>query len=170
METKAQPTTSRCNKLHELPPVVTDWQQKAWYPDCDHYCDGQCQRRGGEAGCPFDGDVLLLREVTAEAPASQPSDVLAIEPFPVSQRPPRLQALEQDVKLRIADRTGRRIRALVIELTERELIVRGTASCYYLKQLALHAALDALRSAFERAVALRFEVGVVPPAAPPGPG
>lgn len=170
METKEQPTTHRCKKLHELPPVVADWQQKAWCPDCDYYCDGQCRRSGGEAECPFASDALPLREVRAETPDSRPGDVLATEPFPAPQGPPRLQALGQDVKLRIADRTGRRIRALVIELTERELIVRGTATCYYLKQLALHAALDALRSDSETAVALRFEVGVVPPAAPPDPG
>lgn len=153
-------TTNRCNRLLELPAIFAEWQQKAYRPDCDHYCDGQCSRRAGEGACPFDGVVLPLRELTVEAPDEESNDVF--EPLSVPESPPPLGALEQSIRSRIADRTGRRVRALVTELTERELIVRGTVSCYYLKQLALHAALDALGSAREMGVALRFEVGVVP--------
>ena len=40
--TRQKPTTSRCNKLHELPPVVTDWQRTVWCPDCDSYDCGLC--------------------------------------------------------------------------------------------------------------------------------
>jgi hypothetical protein len=75
MDTKEQPTTSRCNKLHDLPPVVTDWQQKAWCPDCEYYRCGLCGnllRRDSIASCPFDGKVLPLREVAVEASNEQP--------------------------------------------------------------------------------------------------
>jgi hypothetical protein len=36
MATEEKPITSRCNKLHGLPLVVADWQQRAWCPDCDY--------------------------------------------------------------------------------------------------------------------------------------
>jgi hypothetical protein len=72
MDAQEKRTTSRCNKLHELPPVVTDWQQKAWCPDCDYYQGGICGnpiRRDSNAACPFDGKALPLREVAVEATA-----------------------------------------------------------------------------------------------------
>jgi hypothetical protein len=68
----AKGATSRCKKLQELPPVVTDWQLQAWCPDCDSYYCGRCAnptRRDGNAACPFDGKVLPLREVAVEAPS-----------------------------------------------------------------------------------------------------
>ena len=81
MNTHVKGTTSRCNRLLELPPVLTEWQQKAYCPDCDYYCDGQCCKpidSSGNAACPFDGKALPLREVTVETPkdpAKRPLDV-----------------------------------------------------------------------------------------------
>jgi hypothetical protein len=69
MNAKEKPTISRCNKLHELPPVVTDWQQTASCPDWDYYDCGLCGnplRTDSNGACPFDGKALPLREVPAE--------------------------------------------------------------------------------------------------------
>lgn len=70
MNAQEKRTTSRCHKLHELSPVVTDGQQTAWCPDCDYYECGRCDnptRNGCKANCPFDGKALPLREVPAAA-------------------------------------------------------------------------------------------------------
>jgi hypothetical protein len=75
VDVKEKGTSSRCKKLDELPPVVTDWQQETWCPDCDYYECGNCGnpvRCDSNAACPFDGKVLPVREVTDEASAEQP--------------------------------------------------------------------------------------------------
>jgi hypothetical protein len=64
MDVQEKRTTSPCNKLHELPPVCTDWQQTTWCPDCEHYDCGRCDnpiRRDGSAACPFDSKVWCCR-------------------------------------------------------------------------------------------------------------
>ncbi len=70
MDAKEMRSTSRCNKLHGLPPVIADWQPTAWCPDWDYYGGGgQCVntlRRDSDRACPFDGKVLPLRAVTVE--------------------------------------------------------------------------------------------------------
>ena len=117
MTTHVKGTTSRCNRLLELPPVLTEWQQKAYCPDCDHYCDGQCCDpidSSGNAACPFDGKALPLREVTVETPDDQPGGRSTSGPGEAQESQPRFKALEQAIKLRIVDRTGGRIRALVV--------------------------------------------------------
>ena len=58
MNVQEKQTTSRCNKLHELPTVV--WRAAtAWCPDCDYYDGGMCNsvRRISNAACPFDGKL-----------------------------------------------------------------------------------------------------------------
>jgi hypothetical protein len=166
MDPDKKPTTSRCKKLPELPPVLTDWQQTAWCPECDYYDYGICVnpiRRDSNAACPFDGKVLPLREVALEAPHDHPGEPLDVGFSEVRESLPWSKALEQAVKHRIVDRTGGRIRALAIDLTDRELVVRGTAPCYYVKQLALQGVLEVLQSDQETKVRFNFQVVVCPP-------
>jgi ribose 5-phosphate isomerase A len=102
-----------------------------------------------------------------ETPDDQAKCPLDIGPCGAQVGEPRFEALEQAVKLRIMDRTAGRIQALATELTDGILVVRGIAPCYYVKQLALHAALDVLRSASEIVVDLKFDVRVIPQASSP---
>jgi len=150
MKTKEKPIASRCKKLHELPQVVNEWQQKTWRPDCDYYDCGTCgnpMHWESDAPCPFDGKVMPLLEVADEAPNDPPKS------------PARSDALEQAVKDRIVDRTGRRMQALAVELTDGELVVRGAAPCYYVKQLAIQGVLDALHG--DRDVKVKFNCQIV---------
>ena len=166
MKTEEKRTTNRCKKLRELPQVVNEWQQKAWCPDCDHYFSGECGnpiRRESNAACPFDGKVLRLREVSDEAANDQQRKPLDGGLCEVPASHARCKALEQAVRDRIVDRTGGRTKALAIELTDGELVVRGTAPCYYVKQLALQGVLDVLRSNQETKVGFNFQVVVRPP-------
>lgn len=162
MNAQEKRTTSRCNKLHELPPVVTDGQQTAWCPDCDYYDGGMCNSvsRVGNAACPFDGKLLPLREVPVEPPIDQPRKPLERGLCKVPESLPRSKALEQAIKDRIVIRTNGRIIAVAVELIDRELVVRGTASCYYVKQLALQGVLDVLHGRQEVKVRLNFQVAV----------
>ena len=64
-----------CNKLPELPPVLTEWQVATWCPDCPHYDGGACgsrTRTGRNAPCPLDGQPLPLREVATDPGKSVP--------------------------------------------------------------------------------------------------
>jgi hypothetical protein len=166
MSAKEKPDTSRCNKLHELPPVVTDWQQKAWCPECDYYNCGLCGnplRRNNSAACPFDGKELPVREVSVEVPNDQPSKPLdgGLGELPESR--PRYKTLVQAIKDRILNRTGGRMRALAIELTDCGLVVRGSAPCYHVKQLALQGVFDVLNSVHQTKIGCSLEVVVPPP-------
>ena len=145
----------------ELPPVF-EWQQKAWRPDCDRYCDGRCGEptgRSDNASCPFDDKELPLREVTSETSDDQPGGSLEVGPCDAPKSQPRIKALEQA----IVGRTGGRIRALAIQLTEGALFVRGTAPCYYVKQLALQGVLDVLRGDQETKVGYHVQILACPP-------
>jgi len=166
MKTEEKPTMNRCRKLHELPPVVNEWQQKAWCPDCDHYVSGECGNpisRESNAACPFDGKVLPLREVADEAPNDHLRKPLDGGLCELPESHARSKALVQAVKGWIVDRTGGRTQALAIKLTDGELVVRGTAPCYYVKQLALQGVLDIFRSNQETKVGFNFQVVVRPP-------
>jgi hypothetical protein len=101
--------------------------------------------------------------VALEAPHDYPGEPLDVGFSEVRESQPWSKALEQAVKHRILDRTGGRIRALAIELTDRELVVRGTAPCYYVKQLALQGVLEVLQSDQETKVRFNFQVVVCPP-------
>lgn len=166
MDADETQAASACKKLHELPPVFTDWQQTAWCPDCDYYHCGICgnpARRDGGTACPFDGKELPLREVPVETPAGRPGLPIDMAPGPGTRTASGFEGLAQAIKHGIRHRTGGRVQALAIERTDREWVVRGTATCYYVKQLALQGALDALRSAKDTEVGLNFQVAVYPP-------
>lgn len=53
------------------------------------------------------------------------------------------------VTQRVADRTGRRVRNLVVEVTGsgESVVLRGRATCYHVKQLAQQGAREALPNA-----------------------
>jgi hypothetical protein len=176
MDADEKAITTLCMKLHALPPVVTEWQQPVWCLDCDYYSNGQCRnplRTDGNAACPFDGQELPLREVVMKVPSDQPRSPLNVRPCGAQVGQSRFEALEQAIRLSVKDRTGGRIQALAIELTDDELVLHGTAPSYHVKQLALHAVLEVLHCASDIAAAFRLEVDVVPPTAragQPGPG
>ena len=54
--------------------------------------------------------------------------------------------LEKAIMRQIVQRTGARIKMLEVEMVDNVVIIRGYASCYYVKQLALQAVLDVLGS------------------------
>ncbi|HEV3145749.1 MAG TPA: hypothetical protein VGZ47_17810 [Gemmataceae bacterium] len=55
---------------------------------------------------------------------------------------PKPAQLDLAIKDRITQATGGRIHALVVELVQERVIIRGTALTYHVKQLALEAVLD----------------------------
>lgn len=65
---------------------------------------------------------------------------------------------EAMVKHRIAQRTGGRVQWLEVEVTATQVVIRGCAPSYYVKQLALRGALEALGSAAESRIELNVEV------------
>ena len=153
-------TTSRCNKLHELPPVVTDGQQKAWCPDCDYYHCGICGnpvRRDSNAACPFDGKALPLREVPAEpnCEPQQPADAASCKQ---PKHQPVSLGLEKAILHQIVQRTDARIQMLEVEMVDNVVIIRGYAPCYYVKQLALQGVFDVLGSSRTSRVELNVYV------------
>ncbi len=46
--------------------------------------------------------------------------------------------LQHELECHVSHRTGRRIRNLTIELCPEQVILRGEATCYFVKQLAQH--------------------------------
>jgi osmotically-inducible protein OsmY len=48
---------------------------------------------------------------------------------------------------RVANRTGRRVRELAVEVAAGRVVLRGRADSYHVKQLATHAAREALPTA-----------------------
>ena len=52
--------------------------------------------------------------------------------------------LRLELERRVLDRTGRRVRNLLIELYPERVILRGRAASYYVKQLAQHGVRDVL--------------------------
>ena len=101
--------------------------------------------------------------MTLETPDDQPGGSLEVGPSDAPKSQPRIKALEQAIKLRIVGRTGGRMRALAIQLTEGDLFVRGTAPSYYVKQLALQGVLDVLHGDQETNVGFHFQILVCPP-------
>jgi hypothetical protein len=57
--------------------------------------------------------------------------------------------LTEVITQRIVDRTGRRVKNLVVEVADsgEAVILRGRANCYHVKQLALQGAREALPNA-----------------------
>ena len=58
----------------------------------------------------------------------------------------------------IAHKTGGRIRALEVELSEDLIVIRGTVARYYLKQLVLQAVVDLIGSASASRIELNVQV------------
>jgi hypothetical protein len=52
--------------------------------------------------------------------------------------------MQTELAEQIRNRTGRRVRNLAIELDREQLVLRGQASSYYIKQLATHSVHDLL--------------------------
>jgi hypothetical protein len=60
--------------------------------------------------------------------------------------------LRQIIERRIVERTWRRIRQLRVGVCAERVVVHGQTQCYYAKQLAIQAVLEALREAGVTAV------------------
>jgi hypothetical protein len=162
MDAEEQRTTKPCKKLHELPRVATDWQQ-TWCPECEHYYRGTCGipvHTDSYAACPFDRKPLLLREVEGDPNGDQPQKPLKAALHDGRENQRLSTALEQAIKRRIASRTGGRIQSLEVELTGSQVVIRGRAPCYHVKQLALQEVLDIIGSAHEAEVELILQVEV----------
>jgi hypothetical protein len=150
-----------CNKIREVPPLLNESQQTVWCPDCEECNCGTCSHltcTDGDVLRPFDGSSLLQRKVAMDSNNEQslrPSDSAAIP-----QRNGRLQSAECEemIKHRIAQRTGGRVQWLEVEVTATQVVIRGCAPSYYVKQLALRGALEALGSAAESRIELNVEV------------
>jgi len=67
--------------------------------------------------------------------------------------------LEQLLERQIEQRTGRRLRRLRVDASHDRVVISGLTASYYVKQLALHAALETMRGVpGSRAVELDIEV------------
>jgi hypothetical protein len=60
----------------------------------------------------------------------------------LSTRSGMAESLGDQISRLVQSRTGGRIRGLNVEVINRDVVISGRASTYYLKQLATHAALD----------------------------
>jgi hypothetical protein len=60
----------------------------------------------------------------------------------VSIRSGATESLESQITRLVQSRTGGRIRGLSVVVIDRDVIISGRTTTYYLKQLATHAALD----------------------------
>jgi hypothetical protein len=78
---------------------------------------------------------------------------------------PSQAELKQPIERHIRQRTSQRIDQLHVQVDGNRVIVHGQASCYYVKQLAIQAALEALGS---RLVA-DVRIGVGAPGMKPAP-
>jgi hypothetical protein len=150
-----------CKKLKELPTVVTEWQQTTWCPDCDYYHAGQCddpKRPMSSAPCEFDGSELPLRELGIEVHDEMSQDRVQSAFCLDAESKVCASDLEADVRQKILERTWGRIHALKVEADSNRIVISGCAPCYYVKQLAIHAALDAIGPDERRRVELHLEV------------
>jgi hypothetical protein len=149
----------RCKQLKELPTVVTEWQRTTWCPDCDYYHAGKCddpKRATSRAPCAFDGSELSLREIAVGDEMSQrrvQSDFCLDTPGKACPL-----GLEEDVRQKILERTWGRIHALKVDADTNKIVISGHAPSYYVKQLAIHAALEVIGPDERRRVELHLEV------------
>jgi hypothetical protein len=150
-----------CKKVHEMPPVVNGWQQTTWCPDCEYYHCGTCgnlTRTDRNAPCPFDGKALPLREVAVDSNNYRPQKPLEAGLCTEPESRSRLAELEQAIKHQIMQRTGGRIQLLDVQVKDGEVVVQGSAPCYYVKQLALQGVLEVIDSAQEIKVQIDVQV------------
>ena len=142
-----------CNKLRELPPVLTEWQGAVWCPDCEHYEEGAGDnptRPERDAPCPLDGQPLPLRLVVVAPGKGMPEGCSGSLGGRCSD------AMEQAIRDGIVRRTGGRVRMLEVEVKGELVVIRGRTSCYYLKQLAIQAVLEVV--GFARPVRVELDV------------
>src|SRR5262249_17278935 len=159
--------TSRCKKVHEMPSVLTDWQQVTWCPNCDYYDRGTCGnpiRTGSNAACPFDGQALPLREVAVDSNDVPPKKSLDTALRKGRESQLRTKALELAIMRQIVHRIGGRIHMLEVEMLEDVVVIRGCVSSYHVKQLALQGVLDVIGSLCTSRVELNVQVpGITTP-------
>jgi hypothetical protein len=146
-----------CKKLHDVPSVMTEWQQNTWRPDCDYYNCGACgisTCTSDRMSCPFDGEPLRLLEIAVNSGNAQLPEASRASPCTTPEELSQSRVLAQAVKSRIAQRTGGRIQLLEVEATGDGVVIKGKVSSYYLKQLALEGVLEVVGSDFEPRVRL----------------
>jgi hypothetical protein len=79
------------------------------------------------------------------------------------QETPRSADLEQAIKHQIVQRTNGRIRALEVEVVANHVEVRGFASSFHLKQLAIQGSFEAIASSGSAPVELDVRIRVEQP-------
>jgi len=72
------------------------------------------------------------------------------------------RTLEETIKDRIVQRTGGKIELLQVKAECDRVVICGSAPSYYLKQLALQGARDALGGTFATQIELNIEVSSSP--------
>jgi hypothetical protein len=73
------------------------------------------------------------------------------------------EGLEQAIERRIMERTWRRVRQLRVQVNGQRVVIDGRTPCYYAKQLAIAAVLEALGEAGAPAVVeVRIDVSASP--------
>jgi hypothetical protein len=75
---------------------------------------------------------------------------------------PRAADLEQAIKHGVAKLIGRRIRALEVEVIDSRVVIRGRVASFYLKQLALEAALAVIHPGGTDRTELDVQIAVAP--------
>jgi hypothetical protein len=148
-----------CDRIREVPPLLTESQQTICCPDCEEYNCGTCSRltpTDPDACCRFDGSVLL-GNLVMDSNYNQPPKSSGSAAQSESNSRLRSAESEETIKHWIVERTGGRIRRLRVEVTGNRVVMGGCVSSYYLKQLALLGAHDVLGSA-ENRIELNVEV------------
>ena len=74
-------------------------------------------------------------------------------------RPPPA-ALEQAIRHRVAERTGRRIQGLEVEARDGSVRVRGRVTSFHLKQLAIQGIIDVIGSGVATHLQVEIQVSV----------
>ena len=75
----------------------------------------------------------------------------------------RSAALEQAIRRRIVQRTGKQVQSLKVEVIGNRVIISGCAPCYYVKQLAIQSVLDVIAAAGRTEIELNVQVMCGPP-------
>jgi hypothetical protein len=156
-------TTNLCRKVHELPPVLSEWQQTTWRPECEHYDRGVCGNPAcaeGKGTCPFDGKSLPLREATENSSDDLSRGLQGITDHCGPEVRPPPDALREAILRRVGDRTGGRVRALDVAGRNGAVVIRGRVPCHHVKQLVLQGVLDVVRAANDADLKIDFQVEV----------
>ncbi len=149
-----------CDRITEVPPLLAESQQTIGCPDCENYNRGTCSRlkyTNGNTRCSVDGRFLKLGKLAMDS-NDQSSKGSAQAVATESTGGLWSAACEESIKRRVVQRTGGRIRLLEVETIGDRIVIRGRASSYYLKQLALRAAREVLGAAAPNQIELNVEV------------